>query len=632
MLQSMRDNLKGTAAIIVAAFFGFIMVIGGIDFFTGASGGSADKVAEVNGEKITQLDLQRAIQNRRAMIESQYGENVPSDLLTDEQLRGPVLQQLVNSAVMRQAALDSGMAMSTGAVDKEIVQMPGFQVNGQFDQQMFREGLRRMGYSPAGFRQLLEQEMVMQQFISSVSDTAFSTRTDAENIVAVSMEERDFDYVTLSASPLLEGIEIADEEVDAFYSENQASFQRPEQVAIEYIELTPEQFAANIDISEQDVRAQYEQEVQNFEANVRRHAAHILVEGDDEAAQAKIAEVQAKLNEGESFEALAKQYSDDIVSSEEGGDLGFTSGDVFPEAFEDALAELQVGEVSGPVQTDGGTHFIKLIEIADAEPPTFEERKAAISSRLRNAAAEREFVDAVSRLGDLAYNAETLAAPAEELGVSVQKSALFSRQGGSGITGEGQVISAAFAPEVLEDGNTSDVLNLTENHAVVLRVVEHKPAGVKPLEEVKAEIVQQLKREKASEQLASKAEQIREQAAAGEGLASVAETEGLTLETSDKTRRGGFGARGEVVSKVFAMNEPRPGARTLEQFALPSGDVVVVQLRAVRAGDLARQSKEQRDALLQQLASMQGSAELAAVQQFLAGKADVEIFRAEQAQ
>lgn len=625
MLQSMRDNLKGTAAIIVAAFFGFIMVIGGIDFFTGASGGSADQVAEVNGEKISNLDLQRAIQNRRSMIESQYGENVPADLLTDEQLRGPVLQQLVNSSVMRQAAKKHGMVMSAASVDREIVQMPGFQVNGQFDQQMFLDGLRRMGYSPAGFRQLLEQEMVMQQFIGSISESAFATRAEAEEVVSVSMEERDFDYLTLPATPLLSEIQVGDDEIQTYYEENQQNFQRSEQVAVEYIELTPEQFAANIDVSDEDLRAQYEQEVKSFQANIRRHAAHILIEGDDEATQKKVDEVQAKLSEGEAFESLAKEYSDDVVSREEGGDVGFTSGDVFPEPFEDALANLEVGQVSDAVKTDAGTHFIKLIEVADAEPPSFEERKAAISARLRNAEAEREFVGAVSRLGDLAYNAESLSEPAEELGVSVQKSPLFSRQGGPGITGEGKVIEAAFAPEVLEDGNTSDVLNLSENHSVVLKVVEHKPAGVKPLEEVKEEITQRLKRDKAGQQLAGKAEQIKSQVESGEALADVAAAEGLTLETSDKTRRGGFGARGEVVNHAFGMNAPKPGAKALEQFTLGTGDVIVVQLRDVRAGDLSRQSKEQRDALLQQLASMQGSSELAAVQTFLSSKADVEV-------
>ena len=625
MLQSMRDNLKGTAAIIVAAFFGFIMVIGGIDFFTGASGGSADSVAEVNGEKISNLDLQRAIQNRRSMIESQYGENVPADLLTDEQLRGPVLQQLINSSVMRQAAQERGMVMSSAVVDKEIVQMPGFQINGQFDQQMFRDGLRRMGYSPAGFRQLLEQEMVMQQYASSVSDSAFATRAEAEEVVSVSMEERDFDYLTLSATPLLEGIQVGDGEVQSFYDENQQDFQRPEQVAVEYIELTPEQFAANIDVSDEDVRAQYDQEVKNFQANVRRHAAHILVEGEGEEAQQKVAEVQKKLDEGAEFEALAKEYSDDIVSREEGGDVGFTSGDVFPETFEDALAKLEVGQVSGPVETDAGTHFIKLVEVADAEPPTFEERQSAIAARLRNAEAEREFVGAVSRLGDLAYNAETLAAPAEELGVSVQKSSLFSRQGGAGITADAKVIAAAFAPEVMEDGNSSDVLNLSENHAVVLKVIDHKPAGVKPLEEVKEQIVQRLKRDKAAEQLASKASAIKQQVASGEALADVASAEELTLETNDKARRGGFGARGQIVEHAFSMDAPRPGAKTLEDFKLSSGDVVLVQLRAVRPGDLSRQSKEQREALMQQLSSMQGTSELAALQAFLSSQADIEL-------
>lgn len=625
MLQSMRDNLKGTAAIIVAAFFGFIMVIGGIDFFTGASGGSADKVAEVNGEKISNLDLQRGIQNRRNFIESQYGDNVPADLLSDEQLRGPVLQQLVNSSVLRQAAQESGMVMSTVAVDREAVQMPGFQINGQFDQQTFLNGLRRMGYSPAGFRQLLEQEMVMQQFVSGVSDSAFTTRAEAEQIVSLSMEERDFDYVALAASPLLAGIEVSDAEVQAFYDENQGDFQRSEQVAIEYIELTPELFAANIDVSEQDVRAQYEQEVQNFQANIRRHAAHILVEGDDEAAAEKVAEIQAKLGDGAEFEALAKEYSDDIISREEGGDLGFTSGDVFPKSFEDALASLEVGQVSAPVETDDGTHFIKLVEVVDAEAPSFEERKAAITARLRNAQAEAEFVDTVSSLGDLAYNADSLAEPAEELGVTVEKTPLFSRQGGVGIAADSKVVAAAFSPDVMIDGNTSDVLNLTDNHSVVLKVVEHKPAGAKSLDEVKAEITDRLKRNKASEQLASKANTIQQQVQSGEAFAEVAITEGLTLEASDKTRRGGFGARGEVINQAFSMAVPKPGASTFAHSTMSNGDVVVVQLRAVRPGDLSRQSSEQREALTQQLASMQGASELAAVQSYLSSKADIKI-------
>lgn len=622
MLQSMRDNLKGTAAVIVAGFFGFIMVIGGIDFFTGASGGSADEVAEVNGEKITNLDLQRAIQNRRNMIMSQYGDDVPADLLSDEQLREPVLQQLVNSAVIRQAAQDSGMAMSPVGVDKEITQIPGFQVNGKFDLQTYRDALRRMGYSPAGFRQIMERDIVLQQYTDSVSESAFVTREDAEQVVAISMEERDFDYVVLPVQDLLAETMVPDSEIEAYYQNHQDEFRRPEQVAIEYVELKPALFADNIDVSEEDVRAQYEQEVANFQEQTRRHAAHILVE---EGNEEKIAEIQAKLDAGEDFAELAKTYSDDIVSREEGGDLGFTTGDVFPEPFEDALAGLDEGEVSAPVTTDSGTHFIKLLEVAGAEPPSFEERKAAIAAQLRNAEAEREFVDALGRLADLAYNAETLAGPAEDLGVPLQTTGLFSREGGSGVSANDKVAAAAFSPEVMVDRNTSDVLNLSEDHALVLRVTEHQPAGTYPLADVREQIVDRLKRDKASAQLASRAKELEQQLEQGNEFAELAEAQELTLETSDKTRRGGFGQRGEIIERAFSLPAPDSRDSAVSRFATSAGDQVVLQLREVRPGDLARQSSEQRRALMQQLASVNGRAELAAVQKFLADKADIEI-------
>ncbi|WP_445356071.1 SurA N-terminal domain-containing protein [Microbulbifer sp. EKSA008] len=622
MLQSMRDNLKGTAAIIVAAFFGFIMVIGGIDFFTGASGGAADAVAEVNGEKITNLDLQRAIQNRRNMIISQYGEDVPADLISDEQLREPVLRQLVSSAVMRQAAQDSGMVMSSAAVDRAIVGIPAFQVNGSFDPQMYRDALRRMGYSPAGFRQIMENDMALEQYANSVVESAFTTQADAEQIVAASMEERDFDYVVMPVEGLLAETQVSNAEVEQYYQENQGQYQRPEQVAVEYIELTPEVFAGNIDISESDVRAQYEQELKGFASELRRRAAHILLE---EADAEKIAEIQSKLDAGEDFAELAKTYSQDVGSAEEGGELGYTTGDVFPEAFEQALAALEVGQVSAPVTTDSGTHFIKLLEVEQSEPPSFEEQKVAIEKRLRASVAEREFVDALSRLADLAYNADNLAEPAEELGVPLKTANLFSRESASGVLSNGQVIEAAFSVEVKEDGNTSDVINLNNEHSVVLRVTDSKPAGTYPLEEVRQQIVDRLKRDKASEQLAKQAEELKEKLATGTSFAELAEAQGLTLETSDKTRRGGFAQRGEINAKAFALPAPSAGKDEVTSFATNNGDLVVLDLRSVRPGELSKQSKEQRQALMQQLASVNGGAELAAIQRYLSDQAKIDL-------
>ncbi|WP_346839683.1 SurA N-terminal domain-containing protein [Microbulbifer sp. SAOS-129_SWC] len=622
MLQSMRDNLKGIGAIIVAAFFGFIMVVGGIDFFRGASGGSADAVAEVNGKKITDMDLQRAIQSRQNMIRSQFGDQVPADLISEEKLRAPVLKQLVTSSVMRQAARDSGMVMSSAIVNREITQIPAFQVDGKFNLQRYRDGLRRLGYNTASFPKTMERDLILQQFADSVSDSAFTTRADANQIVALSMEERDFDYAVLPVKGLLGDMKVSDSEIEDYYKSHQAEFKRPEQVAIEYIELKPSLFAANVDVSEADVRAQYEQEAANFQAKPRRHAAHILIENSDAK---KIAEVQSKLDAGEDFAKLAKTYSDDLGSSEAGGDLGFTTGDVFPEDFEKALASLKVGQVSAPVKTDAGTHFIKLLGVEGTKVPTYAERKAAISERLRNAQAEQQFVDALSRVADLTYNADTLKGPAEELGVPLETTAPFSRDGGTGIASNSKVIGAAFSPEVMLDGNTSEVLNLGNDDAVVLRVTEHKEAGTYPLEEVRDKIVDRLKRDKASQQLAASAKALGKQLEDGGDFAKLAKAQNLTMETADNTRRGGFGQRGEIITHAFTMKAPGSRGSLVSTFATGDGDQVVLRLRAVRPGNLGQQSSEQRAALLQQLSSASGRAELAAVQSYLSGKADIEM-------
>jgi peptidyl-prolyl cis-trans isomerase D len=361
--------------------------------------------------------------------------------------------------------------------------------------------------------------------------------------------------------------------------------------------------------------------VKNFAASERRRAAHILLE---EPTAEVVEEIQSKLAAGEEFAELAKSYSDDFGSRDDGGDLGFTSGDVFPEAFEEALSALEVGQVSDPVKTESGTHFIKLLEVSGAEPPTFEERAGAIRQQLQSAEAEREFVGALSRLADLAYNAETLAGPAEELGVKVQTSELFGRQGGEGIASNNKVIEAAFAPEVMLDGNTSDVLNLSNEHSLVLRVTEHKPEGTYPLAEVRAQIAERLKRDKASAQLAEAAQSLEAELKAGSDFAALAEEKELTLEKSDGARRGGFGQRGEIVGQAFDLPAPEARGSRVTTFATETGDQVVLELREVRPGQLDRQSKEQREALMQQLASMSGTSELAAVQQLLKSQADVE--------
>ncbi|MGN5647979.1 peptidylprolyl isomerase PrsA [Bacillus sp. Brlt_9] len=119
-------------------------------------------------------------------------------------------------------------------------------------------------------------------------------------------------------------------------------------------------------ITEKDVKDHYKPEIK---------ASHILVSDENEAK-----EIKKKLDAGASFEELAKQESQDLLSKEKGGDLGyFNSGKMAPE-FETAAYKLKIGQISDPVTSPNGYHIIKLTDKKDLKP--YDEVKDSIRKHL----------------------------------------------------------------------------------------------------------------------------------------------------------------------------------------------------------------------------------------------------------
>ncbi|WP_242142242.1 MULTISPECIES: peptidylprolyl isomerase PrsA [unclassified Bacillus cereus group] len=119
-------------------------------------------------------------------------------------------------------------------------------------------------------------------------------------------------------------------------------------------------------ITEKDVKANYKPEIKT---------SHILVNNE-----AKANEIKKKLDEGASFEELAKQESEDPGSKEKGGDLGyFGPGKMAPE-FEEAAYKLKIGEISKPIKSSHGYHIIKLTDKKELKP--YDEVKDSIRKNL----------------------------------------------------------------------------------------------------------------------------------------------------------------------------------------------------------------------------------------------------------
>lgn len=624
MLQSLRDNLKGTFAFIIIAIIIVPLALFGVDsLFSGSD--ASNTAAEVNGESIFEPELRRAVYMQREQMKARFGENLPEEFVSDERLRQPVLNNLIDRSVLSQAAVSQGMAVSSSKLDQLILTTPQFQVDGRFDSEQFVALLRNMNYTPTTYKVVLEQDVISNQQQLGVSASAFVLPNELASRVALSQQVRKFSYVTLPLADKEKELVISADEVSSYYADNKSQFIQSEQVAIEYIDLTPDALVGKVEISDEDIQQQYEANVEAFAASTERRAAHILLEiKEDASEQVKLKEIQSKLAAGESFSELAKTYSEDVGSSDAGGDLGFSSGDTFPEAFEDALAGLEIDQVSAAVETDAGIHLIQLLEIRGDSAPTLEDQKASIIYTLKRAQAEAKYDDLLENIAELSYNAESLSEVGLELDLVVAKSELFGRSGGYGLTAEAKVLDAVFSEEVLNDGNSSELIEFANQRAVVVKLIERVESHVKPLEVVSAEVEAKLKSEKARALLNDEGQALIAQLQQGKSLQELAQAAELTISEEVSAARSGSDVSGEIVEKVFSLPKPTSNS-VVEGFSLNSGDFVVVDLKAVVAGDLASMDESSKQGLSAQLAQTAASADFSGYSEVLKQAATIDI-------
>lgn len=620
MLQHLRDNSRGVISFILIGFLVIIFALTGVEALFNWDT-SANQAAKVNGETITEMDVARAVGMQKQQMLNVYGDQIPAQFLSDEYLRKPAVDNLVQRLILSQAAKDAGMAIGDSFLAQQIATAPQFKnETGNFDNNVYQRLLRNMGYTHSAYTKILADELLINQLQAGVAESAFSTPAQLDDIIALSFQSRDIQYVILPSAKVRDSIELQDAEIQSYYDANQSIFVSEEQIAVDFISLSVQDFMAGVSISQDQVRDQYEQNIAGFVAAPERQAAHILIEGDDAE---KIKLVSERLAAGSDFSEIAKDFSDDLGSKDQGGDLGFTSGDAFPQEFESALASLKVGEVSSAVKTEAGTHFIKLLAEKNSAPPTFEEQKVAIEEQLKRAEAEINFVAQLEKLRDLSYNAENLADVAKDLGLKVENSGLFERSKGKGLMASPKVVEVAFSEEVLRDGNSSDVIEIDSSNVLVLKMTEHKPSKVKALAEVKEQITNTLKDQKARVLLGEQSNKLISDLNSGSTLADLSSAAGLENKEFKGATRNTLDADSDVLRYAFSMPKPTEGKSSIGNLMTSGGDMAIVVLSSVVPGSFEKVSSEQQLTISSQLASIYGRNDFSGFQKFLKDSADI---------
>lgn len=613
MLQYFRNAAKGmTGKIIVAvivvafAFFGAESIVGIVN--------SSDPI-EVNGEGISDVQVQRLVQERQQQLIQQLGENATPELLNSSFIRQSVVNALVNEEIQRQATVDLGLTVSEEEVNQSIVSIGAFQSNGRFDEEAFRRYITMNGFTPTTFRSQLSSQIRLEQMQAGLVQTAFELDRDVERSAALENQRREVTYRRYNAEDFLDQVEVTEEDVQAYYDANSDQFLNPEQVQVRYVVLNQSDLIPDMVVTESDIEAQYDRYVAETESQSLREVAHILfAEGDNAMAEAE--DALARLEAGESFADLARELSDDPGSSLDGGFLGELSEGLYVDEFYDAGMQLErEGEVSDPVQTEFGVHLIRLetLEQADVEP--LEAVRDTLEQAVRERKAREEFGLLETEMADVAFQSEQVEEVAETFNADVQTSDWINRDSTSGIAASASFVTAAFSDTVVDDGLISDVVRLENGGLAVMQLEAYEPEQVQPLENVRDQIVEILTNEQATE--------LAEQAATDD-LAQVRSAGAVTDERWAEPMvidRENSELPSNLVQFSFTLPRPSDDGLTVERFT--AGDTVyLVAVLSVTEGEV---TDDVRQTVGEYLAQRTGQADYQSFFNALRTSADVQI-------
>lgn len=602
MLQLLRGKKSGLfvkiALVLITIGFSFF----GIESYFVARMDTG--VAKVGDIEISQDAFRERFNQHRQRLMQMTNGQLDASYFENPEIRQQILKQMVDEKVLLAANEELGIHVPAQRVRDEILAVPAFQVDGVFNPEQYRMALSSNGLSPLGFEERVRDDLGMRELPTQIGATALVTDAEVDTYLRLRDQKRDFRFVRL-AKPAPASTEVGDDEIDAYYKAHTDAFMMPEEVSLQYLELEAAKLEVDLTPDDAVLKDRYEKEKSRYVTAEQREAAHILVkvEGsgspdDQRAALAKAQDIEKQIKEGKDFAALAKEFSADLGSRNQGGELGWIDRGTTEEAFETALFALAAkGDVSAPVLGSEGYHVIALRDIRPGKTRTFEEVKPELAKEYTDGERERVYSEKAGRLTDLAYeDPASLETAAKALDLSVQTTPLFGRQGGTaGITTNPAVVQAAFSDAVLVQNNNSDAIDLGGNHMVVVRVGEHKPATPMPLEQVRDRVRERIVAERVQREAKERADRLFGELKGGKALADIATAASATVEEQKGIGREAANLDGRLVEAVFHM--PRPQGAAVSQLVDLGGDsYALVQLDQVVDGATAGLDEKTREA------------------------------------
>lgn len=476
----------------------------GVDSYRKAAGGDAP--ATVDGEKITQQELDAALRQQQDRMRELLGANFDPAIFDNPEVRRSILDKLVNQKLMVMQARHVGLTVSDDQLAQLIAGIRAFQKDDKFDKQRYVQVLKSQNMTPQIFQDRVTQELTTRQLVDAYTQNGFASQSAADNLIRLNEQQRVVSVAQLTDDEFIRQAKVDDGAVKDYFDRNQNEFRSPEKIKAEYVIFSAASLQNKVSVEQNEIKQYYEDHQSEFGTPEQRKASHIQIkvaasasDAEKQAAKAKADDIlqQVKRAPG-SFAELARKYSQDAGSAANGGDLGFFGRGLMGPAFDDAAFKLMVGEISGVVQSDSGFHIIKLTAIQEAKRPSLDSVKSTIAQKLKAQKAEDSFAELSEKFSNTVYEQSDSLKPAAEIAKApIQQVAWLNKGQPAVAPWTDKVMQALFSDDVIKNKRNTAAIEVGPNTLMAARMVDYKPASTLPFAEVSDSIRQKLQRQQA---------------------------------------------------------------------------------------------------------------------------------------
>ena len=546
MLESVRNFLSGKRVIVIAVVLAIPFVFLGSTSF----GTTFSSYGTVNGEPVTQIDINLATSQVSQRLQSIYGEEFSLEDLDEATSLGLIKNEIINQKTLLAQVKRMGLTTSEKKAKQEIINLDNFQGDQGFDQALFESSVRMNGFTSDEYIRLVQESMSLDTLLKAMGVSAFPIEKEIIAMASMFETSRDINFIKINKAELENTQKASLTEGQEFYDANPFLFLSQEQRDFSYIVLTFDAFKEQVNVPDGYIAEAYADYIDDIEGQVQNRISHYMIEksnyNSSADARQSIDKVLKDIQSGIlTFENAVTESSDDAGSKDSFGDLGLSSGDAFPEEFEIAVSSMALNELSEVIELDDSFHILKLTEVLKPEVKSLAVMEKQLLEELLDAEALALMQEGFLDLESMVLGGSTLGELADAANQSISITGLqnieeINLQGFDNYSSE-DLFDAAVVPNKIE------IFESEDSYAFVM-LTQKLESSVQPFIDVAEQAIAEVRSQKANQLIEEFSQDAEVILSGSKALPNIV---GISNETFKNVKRFSSLLPSEVITETF---------------------------------------------------------------------------------